>query len=311
MYKRIVFLLSVLFSVNSFALGIPIFPAHLVSDYELPSKIDNSLRIKMMNVLSKTGISSINPYLASFALQPQIAINNEEYSGGYQPTYKITFDITFSIVDVHTAKVITSKSYSIVGRGQSKANAISKALMEVDINGEDFFSFINDAQGMVLSYAEKSAVESINKARSAFKSHNYEQALYILNTIPDGVSVYNRVLEEMDISYKAYCESRGKELLLKAKAVWSSKQNEEGAQEAAKYLMDIPVYSSSVSSAEYLMKEMSRRIQFLDAREWNIIEKEMERRHSEKKSIINGARDVAVAYAKNRPVNFYKVNLWW
>lgn len=298
-----------LFSFWGQAQDLSIAPAHLVSDYQLPEKIDNSLKQRMLSVLSREGIGA-EAERSAIALVPRVAILNEENTGGYQPTYKMDLELIFSLVDLYDGTVFFSHNFRQQSKGTSKANAIAKALSAIDLNGSEFASFIASAQGKALEYLERTVKIRISQAQTARKAGNYAEAISLLSSLPERLPSYPKVLQEMTACYDAYREQRGKELLLEAQGVWASTQTLEGAEQVAALLAEIPTGSSSFAGAKRLMADIAKRVKDLDAREWASKERELARRHQVRKAAVGAIRAIGVAYAKSRPRVVKNVILW-
>lgn len=151
----------------------------------------------------------------------------------------------------------------------------------------------------------------INKANSAAKSRDYDQALYILSEIPEEVPGYaGKVTPLMQNYYKNEIDMQGADVLNRANAAWAQSPNADGAQQVAEILQDMPTNCSSSNGAKKLVSQILTRVQNIDNREFAMKKEQMRYDHSERNQSIMAARAIGLAWAKNQPKQVTKVYLW-
>ena len=128
-------------------------------------------------------------------------------------------------------------------------------------------------------------------------------------------------------------DNHSSNLLLEAKSIWSTEQNEATANQVSDLLTKIDPNASCYSEAQKFLNSVTNRMEQLNNREWAARqrqlahEREMEKTREKNRSIetqmrikaqrdqniasIRAVRDVAVEYAKNRPRVVYHVHGWY
>ncbi len=301
---------SLLLAMPGMAQQITVAPAHLVSDYEVPVKLDNQMKSKLQRCLTAYGITS-EIGMSSFAMVPEVVINDEQTSTTVPVYCNVDFDLVISLKDVYTGKIFSTFVQKAKGKGTNKSNAIAKGISAISLNTPDFQSFCESAKQKVVAYYEQQMPSMIASAKAAANTRNYEQAIGILSEIPEECSGYSsKVVPLIGSFYKTKINEDGSSILAEAKAAWAKNPNEAGAEEVATILSQMPANCTSSAGATALMQEIKKRITALDARQFAFEKQAQANEHSEQMAQISAARAVAVAWAKSQPKQVTKVYLW-
>lgn len=299
-------------SVQVAAQQLTVAPAHLVSDYKLPDKVDTQVKSKIQRALADYGIGS-DPGMARFAMVPSVVINNEQTRATIPVKCDVDFDLVLSLTDIYSGKVFATFTRGTESTGANKANAISLGISKIKLNDGQFTNFIEDAKAKVISYYESQMSAIIAKAQNAAKGRDFSEALYILGEIPEECPSYSkRVAPLIQQYYKQEMDLFGEKLLAEARAAWAAAPNAEGAARVAEILADMPPSCSSSAAAKTFVGQIGNKVASLEAWERKYAEREQAYRHDERKASIAAARAIGVAYAKNqpRPIHLYRVNIW-
>lgn len=300
---------------------ITVAPAHIISDYEIPEKLDNQIKSKLQRSLIAYGIAS-EIGMSSFAMVPEVVINDEQTTTTVPVCFNIDFDLVITLKDVYTGKIFASFSKQGKGKGTNKSNAIAKGVLAIPLTTPEFQSFCESAKDKVVIYYEQQMPSLIASSKAAANGRNFEQAIGILSEIPEECNGYDtKVAPLIGSYYVTQINLDGECILSEAKAAWAQSPNEAGAEKVATILSKMPASCTSSSGAAALIQEVKKRVTTLEAREFAFEEKQANRAyslakqnqantHSEKMTSISAARAIGIAWAKSQPKRVTKVYLW-
>lgn len=298
-----------------------IAPAHMISDYEIPEKLDNQMKSKLQRSLTAYGIAS-EIGMSSFTMVPEVVINNEQTTTTVPVYCNIDFDLVITLKDIYTGKIFASFSQQGKGVGTNKSNAIAKGVSTIPLNTPEFKTFCESAKNKIMIYYEQRMPVLIASSKAAANGRNFEQAISILSEIPEECNGYDTIVAPLIGSYyKTQIDLDGESILSEAKAVWAQSPNEAGAEKVASILSKMPPACTSTPEAEALIQEIKERVTTLEAREFAFEERQVNRAyslakqsqenaHSEKMASISAARAIGVTWAKSQPKRITKVYLW-
>lgn len=292
------------------AQGLTIAPAHVVSDYNLGDKTDHLLGQKMKRVLTSSGLSSESE-LSRFALVPHITIVDEHTSATVPPKTTMQLSVSFDVTDMQTGNVFNSYEITVQGKGTNKANAIHHSVTALSLDTPEFKSFIGRSRSRINDFYESQVDNLVALARTHAKQGEYGLALYLLSEVPGSIASYGKVISAIEECYDLYIEVRAPQLLRQAEATWATSPNATGARKAMELLQEIPAgYKKYDKQVSAFIDKVAKKAIADDNRTWDFLEREAERRHLERISTLEAARDVAVAYALNQPQPINNIILW-
>lgn len=319
--KSFVLGMALVAAIPCLAQQITVAPAHMISDYQIPEKLDNQVRSKLQRALTAYGIAS-EVGMSSFAMVPEVVINDEHTSTTVPVYCDVDFDLVIMLQDVYTGKIFASFSKNGKGKGTNKSNAIAKGVSAIPLNTPEFKGFCESAKLKVIAYYEQQMPALIASSKAAANGRNFEQAIGILSEIPEECRGYDtKVAPLIGSYYKTEINLEGESILAEAKAAWAKNPDESGAEKVASILTKMPPSCSSSAGASALLQEVKKRVTALEAREFAFEKQQADRAyalakqgqanaHSEKMATIRAAREVGVAWAKNQPKRITKVYLW-
>lgn len=300
---------------------ITVAPAHMISDYEIPEKLDNQMKSKLQRSLTAYGIAS-EIGMSSFAMVPEIVINDEQTTTTVPVYCNIDFDLVISLKDIYTGKIFATFTQNGKGKGNNKSNAIAKGVSAMPLNTSEFQTFCENAKDKVILYYEQQMPALIASSKAAANGRNFEQAIGILSEIPEECRGYDtKVAPLIGSYYETQINLEGENILAEAKAAWAQSPDESGAEKVASILSKMPASCKSSQGAAALIQEVKKRVTSLEARRFAFESKQADRAysldkqslanaHSERMASISSARAIGVAWAKNQPKRITKVYLW-
>lgn len=304
--KSLLGLAALCASAGAYAQGectIDVSIADITKGDVVPAAINSKLEGKLTQALGKAGMISA-PYDSRFFVAGRFDDAFNDISGGPSQKVYVKTTLTLYIGDADEQKVFASESFELSGVGGSDQQAYTRALNKLSAGNKQLVDFLRTGQQKIIDYFDANYQSYINNAKKAMAARNYDEALYYATAIPSCCKGYAHANELAMQIYKQNMNYTAQQLLAKARGAWAADPTAEGAAEAHMYLSQIDPEASCAAEAQALSKQISQTTQ----KQWefenvtkynNAVELEKHR--------ITAAKEVAVAWAKNRPkqVNRY------
>lgn len=267
------------------------------------------LESKQTNIITTNGFGSeINQ---RFILTSRVNILSEDITET-TPTmyaYKLSFDLF--IGDGLSGTIFASTQVEAKGVGPTKDKAFLQALKALNPQSSAIKRFVNEGKKKIIDYYNLNGSAIIKRAKTLASRQQFDEAMWELSSIPESCSTYYNQANDLIVQfYQKQINHEGASMLAEARAIWNTGQNREAADKAGTILSQINPQSSAFKDAQSLHNQIATRIKSLDAREWSFKLQQQKDYTSIRKAQINSARDVAVAWAKNRPKTVYRI-YWW
>jgi hypothetical protein len=277
--------------------------------------VQAALENRLSQIATKYGIGD-NGLNKRFVLVPRITVTDKSITSTAPAMHVLVMDIVFFIGDGIDAKLFSSFSISSKGVGENETKAYLAALKNIRVDNPKFEAFINDGKTKIIEYYNAQCDFILKEAEMLFSKMEYDDALSQLAAVPQVCSLcYIKSVNLIKIIYQKKIDNHCKKLFNEASSIWSSKQDEDGAKEAVRLLIQIEPLSSCFSASNNLMEQIrqdiKQRIQELDDREWAYQLKEQQNSADLNKEIVRAASRVAVAKAKSKPSTVIVYNRFW
>ena len=298
----------------------------------MPDDICEILNQKLSNVISQNGIQS-QMGQSRFVLTCNVTEESKNVLSTSPTQIAYVLDFHLYIGDGETGTKYISQSFRSKGVGNTEEKAYRNAVKNLQAKSQQMTEFVGKGTSRILGYYENNKSQILSHIRSCVDGKDLEQAAYELCLIPQEVSYYNDVQALLGKVNGRIVDNKSSDLLLQAKSIWASEQNESTANQVADLVAQIDANASCYAEAHKFMQYVSDRMEQLNNREWAARqrqlahEREMEKvrennRSAETKmrikaqrdtniATINAVRDVAVEYAKRRPRVVYHVHGWY
>lgn len=301
---------------------------------ELPYESHKLLETKLSQIVTDNGIADDENFVR-FILTAKINVISKDVVVGPPQRISQKLDIILILGDIEENKVFSQITIHAFGVGQNEEKAYLSAFKNLSSKNEVIRDFIQEGKNRILAYYQKHTKDILSDVRRLYSLHNYEDALFLLSSIPNVCTDYSDEVSQLVGSiYKDMIEARGSEFLNQAQAVWAKNPTKEGANEAVRLLSLINFSASCQQKAEALLHEITLRMKEIENREWNFqmqvykdgVEREKRQwaqyvREQEiqgeiQKKYLSVAKEVAITYAKNQPkvvtrvINYNRVVLW-
>jgi len=277
--------------------------------------VQSALENRLSQIVSKYGIAD-NGLNKRFTIVPRITITDKSITSTAPAMHVMVMEVSFFIGDGVDGKLFSSYSISSKGVGENETKAYMSALKSIKTDDPKFELFISEGKKKILEYYNSQCDFMLKEAKTLSAKSEYEEALSLLSSIPQVCSsCYERANDLTGIIYRKKIDYECTKLYDEANSIWSAKQDENGANEAARLLIQIDPLSSCFTVAKNLLErirnDIKQRIRELDQREWEFHMKEQQNAADLNKEIVRAAARVAIAHAKSKPKTVVVYNRFW
>ena len=265
----------------------PIEPAPLTSKQLLENKL-NAL-------LTQNGVAAMD-YMGQFFITVRVTPLNKDILPGPPTKISETMEVTFYIADLYNQVVFSTTSATVKGLGETESKCYLNALKQLKINTPQMQQFVEEGKTKIIAYYNAQADKMIAQAQALSKMKKYDEALWIISTIPAECDKYNDALKIGVAIYQEYVDHLCDVNLAKARTAWVSDQNALGAEAAGEYLSQIYPDAKCYGDAMKLYSEIKGKV--LD--DWKFEMKVYQDGVDTERERIHAIRDIGVAYGKGQ-----------
>lgn len=281
---------------------------------QLPATAYNVLQNKLNNIVSQNGLGSSTAQ--RFIITANCNLLTKDITATTPPMHAYTLEVTFYIGDGIEGTLFSSYNIKSKGVGETEDKAYLAALKAVKTNNSEFVAFLNEGKNKIIEYYNSQCDFLITKAKSQASMGNYDEALYMLVNIPEVCKdCFMKAQSELAGIYQSKIDKECTMMLNKARAAWVPRGNADdtraAAMEASEMLSVINPYAACYGDALELMKQIGKKMEEIDKREWEFVKQMESNRHQEEMSAIKATKEIAIEQAKHQPQTIYKVYSWW
>ena len=257
----------------------------------------SKLKTKVISIVTANGLAATGIH-NNFVIYPIFSVYDKNaVEGGMENIYVTTCELSLYIQHTEDNIVFASYGKKFKGSGESIETAITNSISKIPQNSKEITEFIETGKQKIIVYYEGKCEDFKKQAESLTKMQKYEEAIALLQSIPEEISCYQQMVEKSVEVYKAYQNKVCGELLQKAKAQISIK-NYKGAME---FLGQIDPSSSCSGESRRLMQSISNHLDAVAKQRWEHKMKVYNDNLELKKQRIDAAKQIAIAYYKSRP----------
>jgi len=273
----------------------------------LPDAAKTLLSNKLKQVATANGIAAKEGF-GRFFVTAVPAVTTKDIVSGPPQQIAQNMEITFYIADYFDQKIFASTSISSKGVGTNDAKAYLDALKNANTNSPQLKAFVETGKQKIIDYYIAQCDNIIKKANSLAGQKNFEEAIYLLTSIPEAVpDCYDKALNATRIIFQQYIDYLCDINLAHAKSAWIAEQNSAGAQKAGEYLRFIYPEARCYSEAEIIYKEIKDKI--LD--DWKFVMKIYQDDVDLESQRISAWREVGIAFGENQQPTTYNIGWLW
>lgn len=250
---------------------------------------------KLSNILTRNGVQSSkwqNQFFITATVVPQV---KDILPGPPQQVAEV-MDVVFYIGDSYNEVIFSSTTLTVKGVGTSEAKCYLNALSNIKTTSSKLTAFVEEGKTKIINYYNELAPKMLLKAQSLCSMQAFEEAIWMLMTIPAECQYYEEAQEQSVTIYKEMLKLQCQQNLAAAKAAWAANYDKEGAWEASTYLALIYPDAGCYDEAEELNKEIKARMR----EDYDFEMKKYEDSVELQKEVVNAIREIGVAFGENQ-----------
>lgn len=257
----------------------------------------SKLETKITQIVSASGLAA-SGYNNNFVIYPKFAIyDTEVVEGGMQNITVTTCEVSLFIKQTDNNVLFSTTSRQVKGSGSNKITSITNAISKIPTKDAQFQTFIQTGKEKIIQYYETKCSDIVSKSETLVKMQNFEEALGLLQTVPEEVTCYQTIQEKSIEAYKAYQNQKCITQIQEAKTVLAA-NNYSGALEL---LSKIDPSSNCFAESQTLIKSAETKIDAEEKKQWDFKMKMYNDNVALEKHRINAIKEIASAYYKSRP----------
>ena len=260
-----------------------------------PASATLQMENKLNRLLTQNGIASMD-YLGQFFITVHAAPLTKDILPGPPTKIAETMEFTFYIADYYNQIIFSTASVNAKGVGETESKSYMNAIKNINLNSPALKQFVAEGRAKIIDFYNQQADKMIMKAKNLAKQKKYEEALWIVSTIPSECDKYETALAAGLEIYQEYIDYTCQVNLAAAKTAWMSGQNSLAAMDAGEYLSQIYPEAACYPEAEELYKEIKAKV--LD--DWKFEMRKYDDSVDLEFARIGAMRDVGVAYGTHQ-----------
>lgn len=311
MKRTIIYIIGVLISITSYAQTISINA--LVIDEKIPEEAARNLETKLQSALIQNGYAD-NGYTERFVLTAKVDITQKDITPTTPTRISEKMDITLMVGDVVENKLFATLTLQAAGIGINENKAFINAFRNIKGDNPKIQKMLNEAKTKIVDYYTNQCPEIMRRADGLIGNRSYDEAIFLLSSVPDVCSdCFSKCQGRLGPIYKQKIDYEAVLLLEQAKNVWASNQNTYGANEVADIISQINPNASNYPKVISLRNTISSKLQADAKREWDFRMKQYEDDQKYKRSLVDAAKAIGVAWGQNQPKTVYRtvIHSWW
>lgn len=253
----------------------------------------------LTTAITTDGLAAQSEYLTPFLLVPKVNIATKNTLATTQQQVVLTLDVNLQVVDNTSGTVFASTIINLKGVGTNEIKAYNAAFRSINKSNAKIREFVSNAKAKIIAYYEKEGDYIIRKALHLAEQHKYEEAFYLLSTMPSQYSQYDHAVSASMEVWGDYQDISGSQKLEKARAVWAGNQNMDAANMAGECLSEILPDCNCYGAAQTLYKDIKGKL----GEQWKYEMKKYDTEAELRETKIQAIQAIGVAYGKGQQPN--------
>ena len=154
----------------------------------IPQSCVDYLSNSLTTAITTDGLAAQSEYLTPFLLVPKVNIATKNTLATTQQQVVLTLDVNLQVVDNTNGTVFASTIINLKGVGTNEIKAYNAAFRSINKSNAKIREFVSNAKAKIIAYYEKEGDNIIQKALHLAEQHKYEEAFYLLSTMPSQYS---------------------------------------------------------------------------------------------------------------------------
>ena len=261
---------------------------------QIPPASQSYLETKLSQMITENGIG-IGVRGGQFCLLAKCDLLSKDVLGGAPVVQTQRLSFTFFVADMIDEKIIASANIEVVSSGTSEAQTYINAIRRLNANDRKIQDMIQLGKEKIMSFYNTNTDAIIKKAQNLASVGSHEEALFLLISIPECSSGYNKAIAACGPIYQAYIDRECAQNLMAARALWAASPNATGAAKAAEYMSALDPAAKCFGEAVALYNEIKKSV----GEDWKFILKNYDERALERDR-INAYREIGVAFGNGQ-----------
>ena len=270
---------------------------------ELSPMAQSQLISKIRQAVTLNGMTGGTRY-SNFCIVANLVETSKNMTSGLRPLVTVTTGLELSVSNTRTGDSFGSTYINLSGAGQNAKLAYMASVSSLNPQNTALQSFLKATKKKIMSYYDGQTNNIIRQAKTLSSKQDFEQAMYLLSSIPTCINNYDAVEAAILSTFQTFVNQDCTSKINKARQAWNASQDREGAKIAGAYLAAINPGAQCYDDAMELADEIRERIgeEWEWAKDLKDFGKEMARSQVElEKMRIEAARAIGEAYAENQP----------
>jgi len=257
---------------------------------QIPASSQAYLETKLAQMITENGIG-VGVRGGQFCLLAKCDLLSKEVLGGAPVVQTQRLSFTLFLADMTDEKVIASTNIEVVSSGTSEAQTYINAIRRLNVKDKKIQDMISLGKEKIIAYYNTNTEAIIKKAQTLASVNSYEEALFLLVSIPECSPKYDQAIAACGPIYQAYINRECAQNLMAARTLWAASPNAAGAAKAGEYLSAIEPAANCYGEAVALYNEIKKSV----GEDWKFVLKNYDERALERER-INAYREVGVAF---------------
>jgi hypothetical protein len=265
----------------------------------------SQLTSKLRQAVTQNGMAGGANY-SNFCIVANLVETSKNATSGLRPLLTVTAGLELYVANTGTGDKFSSTAVNISGAGKNEKMAYMAAISSLNASNTALQSFLKATKKKIVAYYDAQTNNIIRQAKSLSTKQDFEQAMYLLTSIPTCINNYDAVEDAILTTFQTFVDQDCTSKINKARQAWNASQDREGAKIAGAYLAAINPAAQCFDEATELADEIHERIgeEWEWAKDMKEFGKEMARSQVElEKMRIEAARAIGEAYAANQQPN--------
>jgi hypothetical protein len=294
--------------VGRIALNSVMFP----QDEPLNSSVEKAIINKLNRITSKNGIGG-NAVDARFIITATTTVLTKDITPTAPPMHVYNIETTIYIGDGLEGKLFASTSIESKGVGKTEAKAYMMAIKSIKPTSDVFEKLVAEGSNKIIEYYNATCDLILSEAKALEAKQSYDDAIAKCMSIPNVCKdCYEESMKLVGSIFQTKIDYECKKIMNQAQGKWSASQDKEGADATIALLSTIDPQSNCFKDAtnflDLIYTAIKDKIEEIEQKEWDMKMKAQQDATDLESQRLDAIKEVAKAYAKNRPtVNYYVI----
>jgi len=294
--------------VGRIALNSVMFP----QDEPLNSSVEKAIINKLNRITSKNGIGG-NAVDARFIITATTTVLTKDITPTAPPMHVYNIETTIYIGDGLEGKLFASTSIESKGVGKTEAKAYMMAIKSIKPTSDVFEKLVSDGSNKIIEYYNATCDLILSEAKALEAKQSYDDAIAKCMSIPNVCKdCYEESMKLVGSIFQTKIDFECKKIMNQAQGKWAASQDKDGADATIELLSTIDPQSNCFKDAtsflDLIYTEIKDKIDEIEQKEWDLKMKTQQDATDLESQRLDAVKEVAKAYAKNRPaVNYYVI----